>query len=295
MNEVRGNKSDHSSMDLEDLLKVIKNKYFIEIFVLILVLIYLIVVGLNFYRQHKYAFEVNKHFYTINEINALTSLPRSFDSKTDYKKKAYVYYRTIAAADKLHLYYSQSDYDSVLATENKKYKQTDNSNNSWVNLETRYITIKNYLDTGTFIAKQKQGFFCEFYFVNNGLKEGNSQFMQDAVLRFKNFVKFDSSNMYSMDEYYSKYPNDQKFLKIGTCRNFGYYTNWIQEVQIPDVVNKIKSVKTTGMSNIFVGNNEGKPSYNYFFNLSSAIDYPAFNNKDFQDTYNKMSHSYYEK
>jgi len=284
-----------SSKYKEDLLGFIKNKYFIEIFILIILLIYLIFIGLNYFRQHRYGFEVNKHFYTINQINNLISLPKKFDQKTDLKKEAYLYYRTIAAADNIHLYYSPSDYSSVLSSELRKYKLPVDSKNEWVTLESKYVVIMNYINTNTFIPTQKQGFFCEFYFVNNGLKVGNSQSMQNSVGEFKNYVKFDNTNMYSMDDFYSKHPNDQKYLKFGTCRNFGFYNNWKQDVQIPDVVNKIYDTNKVGLSPTYVGNNEGKPSYNYFFNLSSSKDYPAFTEKDFRNAYNKVSHTYYEK
>ena len=279
------------------ILSFFKNKK-ILISIVSLAVAYLVYLGtVNVYQSHKYAFIIDGHKYTKTEILNLISTPKKLDNRTDYGKQAYSYYKYIIVADKLNVFYSKDSFDQIKEQNASKYNLPKDTNNSWVNLESKYLTIKSYVDTKLIRSANKTGFFCEFNFLHNGTNEKNSSEMISAMNYLKDNIKYQDSNMYNIDEIlktssnYSKYHN---LMSNGYCLNFGYNNEaWFNEVKTNDIIESIKVEKMSGVSSIKVGQDGGNQSYDYFYNL---INNPGSNNVDtnsFLSTLSKVKGSYY--
>jgi hypothetical protein len=271
-------------------------KFFVFSLIFILFLSAALILVQQNYEKNTYAFSIGGKNYSKTQIRKLVKTPQSIDNKIDYSRSAYNYYKYIYLFNKLNLQYSNFDLNSILSQEADVYK-TSTSNN-WVQLESKYLLIKNYINIDNLQGKQKQGFYCDFYPIDsNTLASSNSTILKNSVSNLIKYISFDNSGNYNI-EYILRNDSDHiadlASLKNGYCFNFGFNSqSWKLDVQTPDIISSINTYKSSGLSKILTGNNLGSPSYYYFFNLIENTDTKPISSVYFEKQLNILWTKYY--
>jgi hypothetical protein len=294
MNHNLGGNKVVVSSNAGGLLNFIKSrkKIFVSLLIILSALVIWLMVGL--YIKNTFVFEIDGKYYSKKDINNLTQFPRGLDNKTDYYKLAFKYYKYTSVANKLHMYISDADYNSVRNNELNRYNITNNSSNSWIELESKYLTIKNYLDTDSIRAQGKNGFICVFYPTEN-VSLPNSALL-NSIDKYKYIVNYSSQDNYQIGDISGLNSDDIKKLNNSICNNFGFNnSSWPEEVQLPDAIKKIAAKNEKGKSAVYSGYENGSLSYYYYYNLINNVDYPSINSAKFSIELNKVGTTYYVK
>ena len=248
--------------------------------------------GVNLYNGSKDAFIINGKYYTKSYARNLISLPQKKDKYTDYVNVAIDYYKYIVVADKLHEFYDNKDLARNIELE-KEYYGINDSNNPWIQLKSKYDTIKNYLDNGIITTDVKFGYYCSFFLPSQG--NITSDMITSSMNDLIKLIKYRDDGNYDINSILSNSSNknlDLNNLSNGQCANFGTSSiEWAYNVQNNEIISSITNSKV-GMSSVHGANYKNYDgsikSFYYFYDVLVNNNYPKFTIDEFNKNLNKL-------
>jgi len=248
--------------------------------------------GVNLYNGSKYAFIIDGKHYTKAYVRNLISVPQKKDKYTDYVKVAIDYYKYIAVADKLHEFYNNKDLAGNVELE-KEYYGINDSNNPWIQLKSKYDTIKNYLDNGIINTDIKVGYYCSFFMPSDD--NVTSGMITTSMSNLIKLIKYRDNGSYDISTILSNSPNknsDINNLSNGQCVNFGTSgIDWTYNVQNSEIISSITNSKLRKSSVVTakVKNYDGSTQdIYYFYDVQVNNNYPKFTTDDFNGYLKKI-------
>ena len=269
-----------------------KNIKFKIIFIILFLSVPGYLLGVNLYNGSKYAFIIDGKHYTKAYVRNLISVPQKKDKYTDYVKVAIDYYKYIAVADKLHEFYNNKDLAGNVELE-KEYYGINDSNNPWIQLKSKYDTIKNYLDNGIINTDIKVGYYCSFFLPSQG--NITSGMITSSMNDLIKLIKYRDDGNYDINSILSNSSNknlDVNNLSNGHCANFGTSSiEWAYNVQNNEIISSITNSKV-GMSSVHGANYKNYDgsikSFYYFYDVLVNNNYPKFTTDDFNGYLKKI-------